>query len=427
MYDYDFFTSSIMVDAQPKIPMPKANLTSRRALDTANFFLADVRDGLGPYLAIYLLTTLHWNAQNIGIAMSVMGIATVIAQTPAGALVDRTRRKRVYSIVASLLIAFAAIITITVPTYSVIMSGQAIMGVAAAWFAPAIAAITLGMVGPKALDKRVGRNETFNHAGNVFAALLAGLLGYYVSTKGIFLLLAAMSVLSSLSVWRIREEDIDHQLARGCSEDEEQANDDKPSGIRAVLGNRSILFFALACVLFHFANAAMLPLLGQRLAQGINAGTSSAYMSACIIVAQLVMIPVSYFTGKLAPNGRKRLLLIAFAVLPVRGLLYTLTGDPILLVAIQILDGVAAGIFGVLSILIVSDLTRGSGLFNTTQGAIATAVGLGASLSNAFAGMLLQQTNYNVAFLTLAALAVVALVVLWFLVPETGPQTRQAV
>ncbi|UHG94420.1 MFS transporter [Spirosoma oryzicola] len=410
----------VKLSQEPTTRQPSS--TSLRALDTANFFLADVRDGLGPYLAIYLLTTLHWHAQDIGIAMSVMGIATVVAQTPAGALVDRTKRKRVYSIIASLLIAFAAVITITMPTYPVIMGGQAIMGVAAAWFTPAVAAITLGLVGPKALDKRVGRNETFNHAGNVFAALLAGLLGYYVSTKGIFLLLAAMSVMSSLSVWRIREKDIDHQLARGCTEEEEQANDDKPSGWQALLGNRSILFFALACVLFHFANAAMLPLLGQRLAQGIDAGASSAYMSACIIVAQLVMIPVSYMTGKLAPQGRKRLLLIAFAVLPIRGLLYTLTGDPMLLVAIQILDGVGAGIFGVLSILIVSDLTRGSGLFNTTQGAIATAVGLGASLSNAFAGALLQRTNYNFAFLTLAGLALVALAVLWFFVPETSDQ-----
>ncbi|RYF62033.1 MAG: MFS transporter, partial [Cytophagaceae bacterium] len=110
---------------------------------------------------------------------------------------------------------------------------------------------------------------------------------------------------------------------------------------------------------------------------------------------------------------------------PIRGLLYTLTDDPILLVAIQILDGVGAGIFGVLSILIVSDLTRGSGLFNTTQGAIATAVGLGSSLSNAFAGGLLQRTSYNVAFLTLAALALVALAVLWFFVPETGPQGKK--
>lgn len=414
-----------MIDTLPTPRTRQPGKGSLRALDAANFFLADVRDGLGPYLAIYLLTTLHWNAQNIGIAMSVMGIATVVAQTPAGALVDRTRHKRLFSVLASLLIATAALLTISFPVYGVIIGGQVAMGVAAAWFTPAVAAITLGIVGPKALDGRVGRNETFNHAGNVFAALLAGLIGYYVSSAGIFVLLSVMSLISSFSIWQIQEKDIDHELARGCP-DESGDNDDaadKPSGWRAVFGNRSILFFALACVLFHFANAAMLPLLGQRLAQGIDAGTSSAYMSACIIVAQVVMIPVSHWAGKLAPSGRKRLLLIAFAVLPVRGLLYTLTSEPTLLVAIQVLDGVGAGIFGVLSILVVSDLTRGSGLFNTTQGAIATAVGLGASLSNAFAGSILQRSNYNTAFLVLAGIAVAAVAVLWFFVPETVDKT----
>ncbi|GAB3916785.1 MFS transporter [Larkinella terrae] len=408
-----------------KVDTHQTGNTSLRALDAANFLLADIRDGMGPYLAIYLLSTLHWNAQNIGIAMSVMGIATVIAQTPAGALVDRTRRKRLFSILASLLIALAALLTILWPRYGVIMGGQVIMGVAAAWFAPAVAALTLGLVGPRGFDGRVGRNETFNHAGNVFAALLAGLIGYYLKTEGIFVLLAVMSLLSSISIWRIREADIDHERARGCGPTDKQAKPgEKNAGIWAILKNRSILFFALACVLFHFANAAMLPLLGQRLAKGINAGASSAYMSACIIVAQLVMIPISHLTGRLAPKGRKRLLLIAFAVLPIRGFLYTLTNDPVLLIAIQILDGVGAGIFGVLAILIVADLTAGSGLFNTTQGAIATAVGLGASLSNAFAGAVLQRTSYNTAFLTLAAIAIVALGVLWFFVPETSPEAR---
>ncbi|CCH00229.1 major facilitator transporter [Fibrella aestuarina BUZ 2] len=409
-----------MIDTLPASRTRQPGKGTLRALDAANFFLADVRDGLGPYLAIYLLTTLHWDAQSIGIAMSVMGIATVAAQTPAGALVDRTRYKRLFSVVASLLIASAALLTISFPVYGVIIGGQVAMGVAAAWFTPAVAAITLGIVGPKALDGRVGRNETFNHAGNVFAALLAGLIGYYVSSAGIFVLLSVMSLISSFSIWQIQEKDIDHELARGCPDESgDNDADDKPSSWRAVFGNRSVLFFALACVLFHFANAAMLPLLGQRLAQGIDAGTSSAYMSACIIVAQVVMIPVSHWAGKLAPSGRKRLLLIAFAVLPIRGLLYTLTNEPTLLVAIQVLDGVGAGIFGVLSILVVSDLTRGSGLFNTTQGAIATAVGLGASLSNAFAGSILQRSNYNTAFLVLAGIAVAAVAVLWFFVPET--------
>jgi predicted MFS family arabinose efflux permease len=414
-----------MVDTIPASRTKQPGKGTLRALDAANFFLADVRDGLGPYLAIYLLTTLHWDVQNIGIAMSVMGIATVVTQTPAGALVDRTRKKRLFSVVASLLIATAALLTILFPTYGIILGGQAAMGVAAAWFTPAIAAITLGIVGPKALDGRVGRNETFNHGGNVFAALMAGLIGYYVSSAGIFVLLAVMSLISSFSIWQIQEKDIDHDLARGCADESEADKNDKPTGLRAVFSNRSVLFFALACVLFHFANAAMLPLLGQRLAQGIDAGTSSAYMSACIIVAQVVMIPVSHWTGKLAPSGRKRLLLIAFAVLPIRGVLYTLTNEPTLLVAIQILDGVGAGIFGVLSILVVSDLTRGSGLFNTTQGAIATAVGLGASMSNAFAGGLLQRSSYNVVFLVLAGIAVAAVAVLWFFVPETGGKTSE--
>ncbi|KAA9356617.1 MFS transporter [Larkinella humicola] len=415
-----------MVRASPEIPASIPTRTSLRALDAANFFLADVRDGLGPYLAIYLLATRHWNAQDIGIAMSLMGIATVVAQTPAGILVDRTRRKRLLSILAALLIASAALLTVLWPRYEIILGGQVLMGFAAAWFVPAVAAITLGLVGPKALDNRIGRNETFNHAGNVVAAILAGLIGYYVQTEGIFVLLAMMSLVSSVSLWRIREDDIDHEMARGKSSTEKgEEKEDKATGIQAVMGNRSILFFALACVLFHFANAAMLPLLGQRLAQGSSAGASSAYMSACIIVAQVVMIPVSHVTGQLATLGRKRLLLIAFAVLPIRGLLYTLTNDPILLVAIQILDGIGAGIFGVLSILMVSDLTSGSGLFNTTQGAIATAVGLGASLSNAFSGALLQRTSYHVAFLTLAGLAVIALAVLWFFVPETRPKAHQ--
>ena len=131
------------------------------------------------------------------------------------------------------------------------------------------------------------------------------------------------------------------------------------------------------------------------------------------------MIPVSNLTGRLASKGRKWLLLIGFVALPIRGFLYTMTGDPILLVAIQILDGVGAGIFGVLSILIVSDLTKGSGLFNTTQGAIATAVGLGSSLSNVFAGFIVQQSGYNTAFLALTGIAIIAVTVVWFLVPET--------
>lgn len=401
-----------MVSSSSVTPQPSRQSLS--ALDKANFLLADVRDGMGPYLAIYLMVSLKWKPQDIGIAMSVMGITTVVMQTPAGILVDRTTRKKLFTILASGLMAVAALLTILLPSYSVIMGGQVLMGISAAWFGPAVAAITLGLVGPQALDARIGRNETFNHAGNVVAALLAGVIGYFVSSKGIFVLLALMSVLSSLSIWQIKSEEINDQLARGSTDTKETGNPWK-----SLLTKPSLLFFALACVLFHFANAAMLPLLGQRLSLKSDAGGASLYMSACIVVAQIVMIPVSAWVGKRASQGRKRLLLLAFIVLPIRGVLYTLTSDEVTLIAIQILDGIGAGIFGVLSILMVSDLTQGTGLFNTVQGAIATAVGLGASLSNAFAGYLLQRSNYHTVFLVLSGIALAALLLVWLGVPET--------
>jgi MFS family permease len=162
----------------------------------------------------------------------------------------------------------------------------------------------------------------------------------------------------------------------------------------------------------------MLPLLGELLSTGHDHG-SSLYMSACIIVAQLVMIPVVTWAGRVAgARGRKPVLLLGFLVLPVRGVLYTLSGDPYFLVSVQILDGMGAGIWGVLSVLIVADLTRGTGRFNLTNGAISTAIGIGAALSNAISGMLVQYAGYHGAFLTLAAIA--GLAGLWFglMMPE---------
>ncbi len=162
----------------------------------------------------------------------------------------------------------------------------------------------------------------------------------------------------------------------------------------------------------------MLPLVGQRLAEGQGLDPT-VYMSACIIAAQLVMIPTANWTGRLTQSGRKPLFLLGFAVLPIRGVLYTLSSNPYFLVSVQILDGIAGGIFGVLSVLVIADLTRGTGRFNVTQGMLNTAVGIGAGLSNLLAGFVVQQAGYNAGFLLLATIAAVALGVFWFAVPET--------
>jgi MFS family permease len=245
---------------------------------------------------------------------------------------------------------------------------------------------------------------------------VAGLIGYYIAQEGIFYLVVALSAATILTVLVIRADDIDHLQARGARDESGGVH---IAGLGELLADRRLAIFAPAAVLFHFANAAMLPLLGQRLSVGHDHG-SPLYMSACIIVAQLVMIPVAMWAGRLAAvYGRKPVFLLGFGVLPVRGLLYTLSGNPYFLVSIQLLDGIGAGIFGVLSVLVVADLTRGSGRFNVTNGAISTATGIGAALSNAVSGIIVQYAGYDGAFLALAGMAAVA--ALWFglAMPET--------
>jgi MFS family permease len=409
-------------------PLKSQNPSRRslRALDALNVFLADVRDGVGPYLSVYLKSVEHWGPVEIGLVLSASTIATVVAQTPAGALVDNLRQKRLLIVIAAAAVSVGCIGIVLLPRLPVVVICQILIGLAAAVFPPVIAAITLGLVGHRRLDRRIGRNETFNHAGNLLAAALAGLIGQFVTAKGIFFLVAAMAIGSSLSALRIREREIDHALARGATDDEELGAANHLSGLQQLFQDSRIRFFAIAVVLFHFANAAMLPLVGQRLAAGKGLDPS-VYMSACIIVAQLVMIPAANLAGRLTQTGRKPIFLLGFAVLPIRGILYTVSNNPYFLVSVQILDGIAGGIFGVLSVLMIADLTRGTGRFNLTQGMLNTAVGIGAGLSNLLAGVVVQQSGYNAGFLILAGIATVALAVFWFCVPETKSTLRPAV
>lgn len=386
---------------------------ARRPLDALNFFLADVRDGLGPYLAIYLLTEQHWDEASIGFTLSAAGIAGIIAQTPAGALIDATKAKRAVLIVAAIAITIASLAIPVFPTLVPVAIFQAMSGVAGAVFPPAIAAVTLGIVGPKAFARRIGRNEAFNHAGNATAAVLAGSFAYWFGPVAVFWLMAAMAVASIVATLSVPASAIDHDVARGLHDAPEQAADAvKPSGLSVLLANPPLLVFAAVTTLFHFANAAMLPLVGQKLALA-NPELATTLMSACIVAAQLVMVPVALIVGAKADIwGRKRIFAVAMAVLCIRGLLYPLSDDPYWLVGVQLLDGIGAGIFGALFPLIVADLTRGTGHFNVSQGAIATAQGIGGALSTTVAGTIVVSAGYSAAFLFLGAAAGVGFVLL---------------
>lgn len=403
--------------------MHAANEKTKHPLDALNFFLADVRDGLGPYLAIYLLTVQKWDEASIGAVMSVAAIAGILAQTPAGALIDKTTAKRAAVIIAAIIVTIGSVVLPLYPGFLFVATTQALTGIAAAIFAPALAAITLGIVGPRAFARRIGRNEAFNHAGNAVAAALAGGFAYFFGPIVVFWLMAAMALASIAAMLAIPAETIDHQVARGLH-DLEQADaprEDQPSGFRVLLTSKPLLVFATATVLFHFSNAAMLPLVGQKLAL-VNNALGTTLMSACIVAAQLVMVPVAVLVGHKADVwGRKPLFACALAVLILRGALYPLSDNPYWLVGVQLLDGIGAGIYGALFPLVVADLTQGTGHFNVSQGAIATAAGLGGALSTFVAGVIVVLAGYSIAFLTLAGVAAFGFILFIMLMPETRP------
>lgn len=390
------------------------------SLDALNFFLADVRDGLGPYLAIYLLTIQKWDAASIGLVMSIGGIAGILAQTPAGSFIDATRYKRAAVVAAAIVVTACCLILPLAPGFLSVAIAQSVAGIAGSVFAPAIAAITLGMMGPKAFARRTGRNEAFNHAGNAVTAVLAGGAAYFTGPIAVFYLMGAMALASIVSTLLIPAGAIDHDVARGLDDGSHRVHA-RPAGIAVVLENRSLLVFAGSVVLFHFANAAMLPLVGQKLAL-TNESLGTTLMAACIVIAQLVMIPAALVVGAKADEwGRKPLFLVGFLVLAVRGALYPLSDDPYWLVAVQALDGVGAGIFGALFPIVVADLTQGTGRFNACLGAIATALGLGAAMSTSFAGLVVVMAGYSAGFLALATVAAAGLLIYAAFMPETKP------
>lgn len=394
-----------------KFPSPR----TLHGLDGLNFFLADVQTGVGPFLAIYL-AGYKWNEERVGLALTVGGLAGILTQTPIGALVDAFRSKRALVAAGVAALAAGALLIALVPSFWPVMGAQVLIGGTSSVFIPAVCAMSLGIVGHAAFDVRQGRNQTFNSAGNVTAAVSMGLLGYLVSNRSVFFFVVAATIPTILVLLVIRPSEIDFDLARGAKEGEKGGTTESVWGL---FRDRPLVVFLVCSVMFHFANAAMLPLLGEQLAKG-QGRSSMIFMSACVVTTQLVITLLASWSGRKAGTwGRKPLLLIAFGVLPIRGVLYTLTSNTALLVAIQVLDGIGAGIFGVVSVLVIADLTRGTGRFNLTLGAITTAVGVGAALSQVIAGSIVHHVNSHAGFLFLAAVAAAAFAILYFFMPET--------
>ena len=402
---------------------------STKALNCLNFFLADVQGGVGPFLIVFLAATLHWNPDQIGMVMGISGILAVLAQIPAGALIDQLLQKRLIVAAAAITIALSCVTIALVPTFPVILGAQSLIGVAGAVFGPAIAAITLGLLGRACLEKQVGKNQSINSSGNIINALLVGLVGASVQGRGIFWYVAVISLATVVTVLFIRDRDIDYALARGADQDkkpncEEEGSEEGTSSVLVLLRDRRILIFAISCILFHFANAGIGPLVSQLLAKQVGAGGAMHFMSATIITAQLAIIPLGIVIGRRASkSARKPLYLIPFCLMPVRALLYMVSHNPYYLVGLALLEGAAMGIFGILQLIVIADLTKGTGRFNVAQGALSTAVGLGAASSNFVVGAVVKHLGFDSAFLTMAVVAGTGLIFFWIWMPETQPES----
>ncbi|MFD1873072.1 MFS transporter [Hymenobacter bucti] len=409
---------------------------SIRALRVLNFFLADVQNGMGPYMALFLQAGVGWGPAQIGSALAAGNIAQVLAQTPAGALIDRLRPKRTLLLLGIGLIALGVLATAFFPVRPAVMGGQALVGIAGAIFPPCLAAIALGLVGRRKFDQAQGTNQAYNAAGNMFAALVLGAVGYYFNLRWMFYLVGILCAGAVLCVLRIKGDDIDFDLARGA--DAAPSGDSQKTvapvaagsaaqglkeilaGFRDLLTQRPVVVFLVSAVIFHFANAAMVPLVTQLLARGVGVKQAVLFTSGYMLASQLVFMVVAALSGKLASKiGRKPLFLFGFAALALRGVLYTVSHAPAALIAVQCMDGLGAGIFGVVGVLIIADLTKGTGRFNAAQGAIATAQGLGAFLSNSVAGYLAKSRGDDFTFYVLASIALVGLVFFWVMMPET--------
>lgn len=392
---------------------------SLRGLDGVNLYLAGALSGFGPYVAVFLADQ-NWTQQNIGFALTAAGFAGLLSQLPGGELLDSIRSKRSVVALGAIILAAGALSIALWPSYPRVLAALALQGITGGFLGLSIAAISLGLVGHAALGERLGRNQRFASVGGLVAAGLMGLIGYFLSYRAIFLAAAALVVPLLAALGRIQPSDI-HFGRASCSPDQQGPSAPQRTPRRSLWKNRSLLTFASCLFLFQMANASMLPLAGEALAYGKGA-YSSLIVAALIIVPQLIVALMAPWAGRRANTwGRRPLLLIGFGALPIRALLFAWTGDPTILIAAQVLDGISGMMLGVLTALTVADLTRDTGRFNLAQGFVGTIAGIGAALSTTLSGVVAENLGRSAGFFGIAAVALAAVLLLWSRMPETKP------
>jgi MFS family permease len=398
---------------------PPPSRSSLRGLDAVNLFLAGALSGFGPYVAVFLAEQ-KWTQQNIGFVLTAGGLAGLLSQLPGGELLDAIRSKRLVVALGAIMVAASALIIAIRPSFPLVLAALVLQAITGGFLGLAVAAISLGLVGHAALGKRLGRNQRFASTGGVIAAGLMGVIGYILSYRAIFFAAAALVLPLLAALGRIQLSGIYGRVSGAPGYQELSAKARRWS----LWKNGNLLTFAGCECLFQLGNASMLPLAGEALVFSKEA-FSSLIVSALIIVPQLIVALMASWAGRRANTwGRRPLLLVGFAALPIRALVFAWTTSPMVLIAAQILDGVSGTMLGVLTALIVADLTRGTGRFSLALGFVGTMSGIGASLSTTLTGLVAGSFGRAAGFLSIAAVALVALLLLWLRMPETNPSSR---
>lgn len=392
--------------------------SSKIGLNGLLFCISDIRHGIGPLLSIHLRSALKWDPAKIGLALAAVEISAFLSQIPAGLIADSSRKKRTIIASACSLIILGCLIFLGSINFSSIIFAQLLMGISIALISPALGSITLGLFGRKKFPERVGKNEIWNHCGNVVSALTVGSFGYFFGTQWIFYLLIgfALGSLSFLSL--IRPNEIDYLTAR-----EADAEKKEPLSLAILLKRKTVIIFNISLVLYYMSNGAQMSLVGQILANK-DPKHSALLIAACMIIAEIVMVATAYIMSRIVNRfNRKTFLFVAFSLLPIRAILYTLVESSSLLLLIQILDGIAAGILGVIGAVINSDIAINTGRFNFLQGVGATSIAIGESISQILAGFIAKSVGFNVSFISLALIAVIGNFFFTCLMPETKNRT----
>jgi MFS family permease len=398
-------------------------LDSLRALDWLNVLLAALLMGFGPFVGLHLAAQ-GWMPANVGLVLTVSGLAGLLTQVPAGELIDMVRSKR------ALIGAGAAAITLGIlllglrPDFSSVFAAAVMQGMAGSVIGPGIAAISLGLVGHDVLAGQLGRNQQLASIGGLAAAGMMGIVGYFLTTRDIFLLIAALGLPVLLVLGRIRKSDI--HVARSCGAADLHPTHPQRVNRATLLGNHRLLIFAACLFLFQLANASILPLAGQTLAR-TEGHWSSLVLSAFVVVPQIVVALLAPWVGQKAETwGRRPLLLIGLAALPIRSSFFALAADPAPLVVVQALDGLTGATLGVLTALVIADVTKGTGRFNLAQGLVGTVSGIGAALSTSVSGVVVASYGSMAGFLSVTGVGLLAVAILWMFMPETKSSSPKA-